>query len=282
MHRRSSRQRIALAVLLALTITIVTIDFRENPGGPIRRLQSAALAVVAPLQDGVASIFRPVGDFLSSLGQIGSLKRRNAELETEIEKLQAQQRRIPEIVRERDDLLKLLKDKDWTAGRTLGARVIGVGPSNQEWTALLDRGEAYGVSADMAVVSAEGLVGRVVLTSAHESQILMIIDPRHTVGARLTGSGQTGALTGRGGGDLRFDLIDPGTQINAGETVVTSGYDRGIYPAGIPIGRVTRLDRTRDILTEVAFVRPFVDFRRLGIVQILLDSRRVSVPTRSP
>ena len=73
MYRKSTKQRIPLAALLAATATVVTLDFRENPGGPIRRVQDFAVSVVAPLQDGIGRVLRPVGDFLSSLGEIGNL-----------------------------------------------------------------------------------------------------------------------------------------------------------------------------------------------------------------
>ncbi len=124
----------------------------------------------------------------------------------------------------------------------------------------------------MAVVSAEGLVGRVVLAAENYSQVLLVLDPEHAVGSRLSGSGQTGVLEGRGEEDLRFDFIDPDVKIETGETVVTSGYDKGIYPAGIPIGRVTRSRRAASGLQQIAFVRPFVDFGKLDHVLVLLES----------
>jgi rod shape-determining protein MreC len=272
MYRRATRQRIALAALLALTATIVTLDFKENPGGPIRRAQHVAVSVVAPLQDGLARVFRPVGNFLSTLGEIPSIRKENAQLNSEIDRLKAVQRRVPEIVRENDRLRDLLAEKDWRHGKTLGAFVIGLGPSNEEWTAFLDKGSSQGVDNDMAVTSAEGLVGRVILEGEGYSKVLLLVDPQHAVGARLTGSGETGVIQGRGQEDLRCDFIDADTKISIGETVVTSGYDKGIYPMGIPIGRVTRVQKSRDGLSQTAFVRPFVDFSKLDAVLVLLDS----------
>lgn len=276
MYRRNTKQRVALAALLAATATIVTLDFRQNPGGPIRRIQQIAVSVVAPLQDGISRVFRPVGDFLSGLSQIGDLRKQNAELERELEELRAEQRRVPEIIRENERLNELLKQKDWTKGPSLGARVIGVAPSNDEWTAFIDKGAGQGVAEGMAVVSSEGLVGRVVFTGDAYSKVLMVIDPQHSVGARLTGSGETGVIVGRSEQDLRFDLIDLMTKVEVGETVVTSGFDRGIYPAGIPIGRVSSVSEARHGLSMTALVKPFVDFTRLDTVLVLLSSGPVT------
>lgn len=263
-----------LAALLAATATVVTLDFRENPGGPLQRAQDVAISVVAPLQDGIGQIFRPAGDFLSSLGKIGSLKNENARLKAELDSLTARQRRIPEIVSENARLkgLVAVKEKDWAAGTTLASRVIANGPSNNEWTAILDKGSADGVVKGMAVVTGQGLVGRTLSVSERYSKVLLLIDPRHSVGARLSGTGETGIIAGRGLDDLKFEFIEPNTVIGRGETVVTSGYDRGVYPAGIPIGRVASVENTADGLSKNALVKPVVDFSRLDIVLILMDS----------
>lgn len=278
MYRKSTRQRLALAALLAATATVVTLDFRENPGGPIRRIQNLAVSVVAPLQDGVARAFRPVGEFLSGLSQIGDLRAENARLQAELDKVEVDQRRFPELLRENQDLRELIKQKDWTQGPQVGARVIGVGPSNHEWTAFLDKGLNDGLRENMAVVSSEGLVGRLVLVGGSYSKVLLMIDPEHAVGARLTGSGETAVLSGKSEEDLLLEFIDTDTNVQVGETVVTSGYDKGIYPPGIPLGRISSVKASRDRLTKSATVEPFVDFTRLDNVLILLSSGPVEAP----
>lgn len=278
MYRKSTRHRLALAALLAATATLVTLDFREGKGGPIRHIQDLAMSVVAPLQSGVGTVFRPIGDAISSVSQIGSLRSENAKLQNDIKRLQAQQTRFPEVLRENQRLMDLTAQKDWVKGPTVGARVIGVGPSNQEWTVFLDKGSQQGLKQDMAVVSSEGLVGRLVLVGESYSKVLLITDPQHSAGSRLTTSGETGVVSGRSDEDMKFDLIDPSTKVVKGETVVTSGYDRGIYPAGIPIGRVSASSTSPDGLTKTALVTPFVKFSKLDVVWVLKDSGLIIPP----
>ncbi|HEX2178550.1 MAG TPA: rod shape-determining protein MreC, partial [Actinomycetota bacterium] len=219
-------------------------------------------------------VFRPVGDFMSDLGNIGNLKEQNAALEAEVERMTAQQRRVPEIMRENERLKELVevRDKDWTQGRTLAVRVIGDGPSNYEWTRFINKGSADGIKENMAVVSAQGLVGRTFFVAENYSKVLLLIDPQHSVGARLTGSSETGVVAGRSLEDLRMDLINPDVEIKEGETVVTSGYDKGIYPGGIPIGRVTEVVKTPDGLSKSARVEPVVGFTALDTMLVLLDT----------
>ena len=85
-------------------------------------------------------------------------------------------------------------------------------------------------------------------------------------------------MSGKGQSDLSFDLIGVTTTVTPGETVVTSGYDGGIYPPGIPIGRVKAARRSPDGLNQTASVQPFVDFNKLSLVLILLDTRPVKLP----
>jgi rod shape-determining protein MreC len=272
MYRSQTRQRVALATLVAACITVITLDFRENEGGPIRRLQQVAVAVVAPLQEGVSKAFRGVGSIFSGIAEIGSLRKENARLEREIERLEANQRNYPEVERERDRLLGLMKEQPWNAGPSVDAVVTSRGLTNRERTVWISKGSAAGVREGMAVVAAEGLVGKVAFTSEEHAKILLMIDTHHSVGARLTGSSEVGVITGRGLDDPRCELIDPTTEVTHGEEVVTSGYDRGIFPPGIPVGRVDKVQQARDGLTQTATIRPFVDFSKLEFVRVLTST----------
>jgi rod shape-determining protein MreC len=272
MYRSQTRQRVALAALVAACVTVITLDFRQNEGGPVRRLQSAAADVVTPLQEAVSKASRGVGNIFSGITEIGGLRKENARLQRELEEARAAQREFPEAVRQRDRLMELMAAQPWNKGRTADAAVISLGLTNRENAIWIDKGAPAGIAVGMAVVSTEGLVGRVVLVSGGHSKVMLMIDPRHSVGARLTKSGETGVITGRGRDNPRFELIDPTVDVARGEEVVTSGLDKGIYPPGIPIGRIEKAQQARDGLTQSATIVSFVDFTRVDFVRVLLDT----------
>jgi rod shape-determining protein MreC len=195
-----------------------------------------------------------------------------------VESLETDLRNLPEVQREYEELVELVGEKTWKQGKTLGARVIGGQTSNLEASRLLNKGASDGVKVGMAVVSGEGLVGRISFTAPRYSKVLLVNDPRHAVGARLVNSGETGVLIGRNEEDLLLDLISPEVTVAVGETVVTSGYDRGIYPAGIPIGRVTKISVSRDRLSKTSLVRPYVNFGKLDIILVLMESGELVGP----
>ena len=267
-----------LAALLAASVTVVTLDFRQGSGGPLRKVQDEVLTILAPLQTAVSRALSPVGHLFSDIGNIPHLQSQNSKLRSQLTALQDQQNQVPEIQRQLKEALALLQEQPWTSGHKLGATVISEGPSNAEWTIFLDKGAGAGVQVGMAVVAQAGLVGRVTAVSPGSSKVLLAIDPQHKVGARLTGSGDTGVVSGQGQSDLTFDLIGVTTTVTPGETVVTSGYDGGIYPAGIPIGRVKLPRRDPAGLNQSASVQPFVDFNKLSLVLVLLDTRPAKLP----
>src|SRR3990170_4639064 len=85
MYRRSGRGRLLLLIFLALSILIITLDFRQNEGGPLERAKDISATVVAPIQRGLTTVFRPVGEFFASIGELGGLRSTNQRLEAELE-----------------------------------------------------------------------------------------------------------------------------------------------------------------------------------------------------
>lgn len=279
MTYRRSKSRVVLGVLLAVGVTLVTLGYRSGASGPLRRIQSGALSLVSPLQTVVTKALSPVGNFFDAMGRIPTLSSQNVKLRAENQNLQRELRQYAGTQQQLNADQALLGEKNWLTGPTVGAQVIGGGPSNQEWTVFLDKGSNQGVGVGMAVVSADGLVGRVTMVTSTSSKVLLLLDPTSNVGARLTTTGDTGLISGNGEGDLSLGLLGVTSTVAAGEVVVTSGYDGGIYPPGIPIGRVVAVHASDSGLSKVASVQPFVAFNKLGIIDVLQDTKPIPLPS---
>jgi rod shape-determining protein MreC len=111
---------------------------------------------------------------------------------------------------------------------------------------------------------------------------MLILDPDSAVSVRLSASGERGVLIGQRDDLLRFALIDQDTEVQPGETVETSGYEieeglRGLFPSGIPIGVVDRVEPDDAGLTVNVLVRPNVDFSRLNYVLLVTGSEDLPV-----
>ena len=266
---RSRRTRLLVALLLSTALVLVTIDFRSHGDGPLEAVGRGVMAVIGPLQDAVSHALRPVGDFFAGFTQVPSLKAEVARLERENALLEQREHQVSDIVRENQELRATLGLGQRLNLKTVTVRVTGVGPSNFEHTVFIDHGSADGIRKDMPVVAGAGLVGRVVETAPRSARVLLLIDPSSAVAARLSANGETGLIAGSGGGLLPFDLFDPEAKVALTDEVVTSGYQGGVYPPGIPIGTVDKMDPPTGALQRRVWIRPFVDFTSLDYLLVV-------------
>lgn len=267
---RTRRARLLVVLLLSAALVLVTIDFRSKGDGPLDAIGRGIMTVVGPLQESLSRVVRPIGDFFSGFTQVGTLKEQIRQLQEQNAQLRQRERQVTDIARENEELRKLLGLSDRLNLKTVTARVTGVGPSNFEHTVFIDRGTANGVRQDMPVLAGAGLVGRVVQVSQRTARVLLLVDASSAVASRLASNGETGVVEGAGGNELRFDLFDAEAAVATGDEVVTSGYEGGVYPPGIPIGTVTRIEAPGKALARRAFVTPFVDFSSLDFLLIVV------------
>jgi rod shape-determining protein MreC len=274
MYRRNGRGRLLLLVFLALSILIITLDFRQGEGGPLERAKEISVAVVAPIQRGLTTVFRPVGNFFASIGELGRLRTDNADLRKQIESMEQD---VREAQAQKDELVEALRlldlDPPYTSGDFVNAQVIGYSPSNYRWARFIDKGFVDGVRKNMAVVNADGLVGKVISVTKRNALVLLLIDPKAAAGARIEGRRDTGKIQGNGEDQgLSLELIGSNSEVFVADEVLTSGQD-SVFPPGIPIGLVDQIagdERTPD---QQIIVDPWVDFTALDYVRILLDGR---------
>ena len=267
-------------MLLVLTsITVITLDFRDQGEGVLESIRAGAQDVFSPVQSVVAGVFSPVGDFFGGITRYQQVKAENERLRTELDAAQGDLVRGADAARERQ-LLLALQRLDFAGDlRGVTARVVSNSPSNFQVTVTVDRGSEDGVASGMPVVTEAGLVGRIVEVSASSSTVLLLIDPASSVGVRLASTGDVGVVSGAGRRDeLPLDLVSVDTKVSEGEAVVTSGLEHGLFPPQIPIGRVKGAKINPGQLEQDVMVTPIVDFTRIELVRILVW-QPVPVPT---
>jgi rod shape-determining protein MreC len=269
--RPRRRGRAVLAVLLVAAVVVITLDFRQGRQGPVGRLQDVAVAVFGPVQRATGNVLRPVGDFFSGIAQLGRLRGENRRLQDEVSGLRAQQRTYQDVLKENERLRGALSMAKRCGCRTVGASVVATSASNFQWAVTIDAGAQQGIAADMAVIDASGLVGRVSKVTADYSTVLLISDPSSGVAASVARNKAPGILRGQGEQDLLFEPVRAGTDVRPGDSVVTQGYQGGVFPAGIPIGGVARVDRVsaQSLVAKVA-VQPYADLAALDVVAVVV------------
>ena len=262
-------------MLLLVSLVLITVDFRsggDEGDGPLDRLRGAVTAVVRPVQDGIVALVRPLTDAAGGVTDLFDVRAENQRLRAQVETLQVRERSTTDLERENAELRDLLDIRERAELETITASVVGFGASQFEWTVTLNVGTDDGSERNMPVINGDGLVGRVLDTTSRASTVLLTIDPNFAVSVRTAAGGEIGILAGRGGDPLAFTPNDPQVEVEAGQELVTSSYDAGLYPAGIPVGLISRsADPSRTLIRELT-VQPFVDFTRLHQVLVIVNA----------
>ncbi len=266
-----------MAVLLLLSVALLTAYFRESDSGAAHSVQGAVLTVVSPLQSGTATATKPFRDAWNWVGDLFSAKSENTALKKEVQQLRAGL--AQELTTQSDNdklraMLKFQKDYPFPKGVTLvAARVVASSTSAWYSTATINAGSSDGVKVHDPVVNGQGLVGRVTKVNANAAQVMLVTDQQSFVGAMIepgdaTGNAQ-GIVSGSVTGDVTLEYVDKTEKVKVGQYVVTSGRNGSVFVSGIPIGVVESVG-TQDVeLYQSIAIKPFVDFRRLDIVQVV-------------
>jgi rod shape-determining protein MreC len=283
LSRRRARPRFTLVVLVLASLTLITLDLRG--GASVPKLRGRARDVFAPVQSAISSATRPITDFFNGAFQYRQLKADNARLRTQLAQVRAQQIQDQYLLQTNKDLTDLLKLDFVGDIPTVAARVIAGAESNFQLTIVIDRGTDAGVLKGMPVVAGEGLVGRVVSVSAHQSTVLLLTDPSAGVGIELAPSNAVGVATGQGPGRaLSVTLVDPAASTPVGTVAVTSGLAGSPYPRGVPVGKVATDVPEVGVQSHVVTVQPVVDLTRLSYVAVLVWTAQTTpvLPTPAP
>ncbi len=233
-------------MLLALAAVALIAADTVIPLDPLRAFGSA---VYGGLEDAASSGVR----WASGAGRLEDLERENARLRAE---LLAARRATP-------------PPAEGNGYQVVSAHAVGFG---RDGTVTIDAGAEAGVTPDMTVFDADGLVGRVLRTGPGTATVQLATASGASVGARLEGSREVGLVTGvPEHGLLRLGLLNPSADVKPGDRVVTLGSrDLRPFVPDVPIGTVVTVEPAADALTRTALVRPFARFTALENVTVVL------------
>jgi rod shape-determining protein MreC len=272
------RRRAVLAVLLAVSLVLLTIYFSEPVGGGLHAIQRGAGEVLSPLEEGATRIFKPFSDFAGWIGDVVDAKKENKQLKSEVKTLRGQLAELATDKREADQLKQILQvstklPKD---AKTVTARVIAHSPTVWYSTIQIDKGRRDGLRVNQPVITAGGLAGKVVATTGGNARVALITDQSIGVSAEVMPNGVAGVVKPEiGGKDLILDFIPKNSHIRRGQVVVTSGFKSGdlesLFPRGIPIGKVGSVNQDELETYQRVRVRPYAQLRDMDFVQVVID-----------
>jgi rod shape-determining protein MreC len=240
--------------------------------------QRGVATVLGPFEEIADRALKPARDTVNWFRDTFDAKGENERLRDEVDDLRSRLALAESAINQNRQLRKLVKlgpDGGVEGYRAVTANVVGRSPSVWYSTVTIDAGSTDGVHVDQAVVNGDGLVGRVTDTTPITAQVTLVTDHTSAVSGLVVPDGIGGVVEPQVGDpqDLLLDFIRRDERVREGRMVVTAGYRAGdldsLFPAGIPIGRVSEATLEEQQTYQRVHVSPFVDFRRVEFVRVL-------------
>lgn len=271
--KRSKRGAIAALVITITTLAlaaVLALDFTGRDGllaGPLG-------AVLAPMQRAVTSVTSAVGKKLDAFNYNEQMERELNSALQELATINTKVARYDEVVAENERLRSLMGSYEkYSQYQPMFARVIGKDTGNWFSNFTVDKGSSNGVTLGMTVMSADGVVGRVVDVGINYAKVMSLIDGSSGVAALIERNRDNGVVRGMvddttGEDLLQMNYLPDVNDVRTGDTVLTSGLD-GVFPKGLPIGTITQISRQSSGLSQYVVVTPFADFEHIEEVILL-------------
>jgi len=238
------------AILFAQLIGLAVQVKRPAQQGDTRLIRVWTVSAITPLEKAVVNTQQFVRHAWFNYVYLRGVRRENRELRAQLEQMKVEQVRLKEDADMARRIQTLLAFKEQYIDSTVGAQVIGTSGSDQSRVLYIDKGSQDGIKPDMAVITPNGIVGKIVQVFPGSSQVLPINDQLSGVGVALRNTRLQGILRGAPNGTTTVQYVMADERVVPGEEVITSGGDR-IFPKGLPVGKVVDVSQGKDLFLNI-------------------------------
>lgn len=280
MYRRHLRRRRSVLVVLVVScLVLISTHFSEGESGPLHSVQNGVGAVLGPLEEGASKALKPARDLVNWFDETFEARGENDRLREEVQSLrqelvETRARLVAGIAA--NDVAEIVDGTPLEAYDRVEARLASRSSSTWNQTVVIDQGRGAGISVEDAVITGDGLIGRVSSVTGGAARVALITHEESAVTATVLEDGRTGLLGPELGDpdDLLFSLYEQGDRgIANGAELITAGFTEGElssrFPPGIPIGEVQEDNPAEQERTQQVHVDPFADLANLDRVTVL-------------
>ena len=270
------RPTLLFIVVLSLLFILMSLSSRTRYIGETRTLfERTVMTVFSPVPKLVNWIGGTASDMYHGYLDMRRAVNENTELRHKVADLTTKNLKLSQSGSDVRRLRTLLGYSEQVDMPTTLATAIMLDTSGRFKSIVIDRGSDSGIEVNDAVVNANGLIGRVVLTTKDMAKVQLVTDGNCSVGALVDRTRRQGIVRGDGGGGAQMYDVPSLSDVVPGDAVLTAGID-GIYPKGIPVGTVVKAEKGQDLFKQIA-VKPAVDFGSIEEV-IVIHTRKVPAP----
>ena len=276
------RNLVVLLAILMAQIAGLAVQVRRTSNGrstldaddpsSVRLIRLWANAIIAPPERMIHWTKLSIVGTWTNYIDLTHVRRQNQDLQKEIGRLRLEQAALLEDARQGQRLQALLGFQQKYIYSTVAAQAYGSSGSDRSHVFYIDKGAHDGLKPDMAVITADGIVGKVRDVFPHSAQVLAVNDPTSGAGVILETTRIRGILKGDASGRLEVVGVATDQRIKPGENVLTAGGDM-IFPRGLPVGVVEKVERDpdRDGLVDI-LLKPAAHLNRLDEVLVITST----------
>jgi rod shape-determining protein MreC len=265
------RNLVILVGVLFLQVLGLAIQVKTGSERETRLIRLWAAGAVTPFERALVWVQSSSGNLWHNYFYLRGVRAENRQLKEQIEQMRVEQVRLSEDAAQAHRLQMLLAFKEQFISKTVAAQVIGTSGSDLSRIVYIDKGESAGIKQDMAVITADGIVGKILLAGPNEARVLLISDQTSGVGAILEKSRLQGVLRGTPNGEIVLERVMSDEQVQPGEAVLTSGGDQ-IFPKGLRVGTVTNVSNGKDLFLNIQ-IKSAANLGRLEEVLVLTEKQ---------
>lgn len=257
---RTVVQRFSLGLLVLAAVGAMLIGKADTV--LVERVRAVVSDLVTPLLDAVARPVAAVNDFVAQIEDVTNLRAENARLREENARLLAWQGVARQLDAENVELRGLANFQEGPQARFITARVVGNSGSAFMRSMLLNVGRRAGVAPGQAVITAEGMIGRITDAGEHSARVLLVTDISFRLPVMIERTRERAILAGDNSSRLKLNFMQSVGGIQQGDRIITSGHG-GSFPVGLPVGVVTSAGE------DGIRIRPVGDLSRLELVRVV-------------
>jgi rod shape-determining protein MreC len=233
-----SRYRHLTVLLIVIASQLVLIAYQVKTKNDILLIRVWAVTAVTPVEQSLEFVRRYTWGFVEDYFVLLGVRSQNEKLQRENGQLKIENSYLKSELSTADRARALSVFQTRSPSKTVAARVIGNGTGANSRVVFVDRGSTSGVESGMAVVTPDGIVGKVVDAYPTSSLVMLVTDPTFAAGVVSQKNRVHGTLKGLGHAECLVDYVQNEEHVDIGEWFYTSGDDR-IFPKGFPVGQVT-------------------------------------------
>ena len=272
------RYRNISVLFVAIVVQIAAIAWQVRRDNDVPLLRVWAVSAVTPVATTIESlrynVFGVFTDFFSAHGSRDASR----QLTTQLNRLRLENQLLKNELAEAQRVGALAGFKAHSPSKMIGARVIGTTTGMGSRSVLIDAGYASGIRKGMAVVTPNGIVGKVLEVYPLVSQVLSVTDAGFAAAVESQKNHTRGVMKGVGGSSAKVDYIPTGQKVEKDEVFFTSGEDR-VFPRGLPVGKVTSVEEGSTF--QNIYLSPFGAEAAPEDVFVIVDPVHQEIPNAS-